>query len=140
MIHSGEERANGIRCRFNPSIGINFLVKDQEKREEAVSMFREYGAIVILLSRATPILPEVSACMAGMTRMPFWKFLALWLVTTIPVASIAAYAGSISTLEDPMPAILIIIGVTVFFWIGWFAFKIFSKKTKHAGYPYRKGV
>jgi hypothetical protein len=24
MIHSGEERTNGIRCRFNPSIGINF--------------------------------------------------------------------------------------------------------------------
>ena len=24
MIHSGEERTNGIRCRLNPSIGINF--------------------------------------------------------------------------------------------------------------------
>ena len=24
MIHSGEERTNRIRCRFNPSIGINF--------------------------------------------------------------------------------------------------------------------
>ena len=24
MIRSGEERTNGIRCRFNPSIGINF--------------------------------------------------------------------------------------------------------------------
>ena len=24
MIHSGEGRTNGIRCRFNPSIGINF--------------------------------------------------------------------------------------------------------------------
>ena len=24
MIHSGEEKTNGIRCRFNPSIGINF--------------------------------------------------------------------------------------------------------------------
>ena len=24
MIHSGEERTNGIRCCFNPSIGINF--------------------------------------------------------------------------------------------------------------------
>ena len=24
MIHSGEESTNGIRCRFNPSIGINF--------------------------------------------------------------------------------------------------------------------
>ena len=24
MIHNGEERTNGIRCRFNPSIGINF--------------------------------------------------------------------------------------------------------------------
>ena len=24
MIHSGAERTNGIRCRFNPSVGINF--------------------------------------------------------------------------------------------------------------------
>jgi hypothetical protein len=24
MIHSGEEKTNGIRCRFNPSIWINF--------------------------------------------------------------------------------------------------------------------
>ena len=24
MIHSGEEKTNGIRCLFNPSIGINF--------------------------------------------------------------------------------------------------------------------
>ena len=24
MTHHGEERTNGIRCRFNPSIGINF--------------------------------------------------------------------------------------------------------------------
>ena len=24
MIHNGEERTNEIRCRFNPSIGINF--------------------------------------------------------------------------------------------------------------------
>jgi len=24
MIHSGEGTTNGIRCRFNPSIGINF--------------------------------------------------------------------------------------------------------------------
>ncbi len=24
MIHRGEERTKGIRCRFNPLIGINF--------------------------------------------------------------------------------------------------------------------
>ena len=112
----------GISHKYGDYL-INFLIKDEEKREEAIAMFQEHGAIVILLSRAIPILPEVSACMAGMTRMGFWKFLALWLVSAVPVASIAAYAGSISTLENPTPAFLTIIGFTIFFWMGWLVFK-----------------
>ena len=117
----------GISRKYGDYL-INFLIKDSEKRAEAIAMFREHGAIVILLSRATPILPEVSACMAGMTRMPFRKFLALWLISAVPVAVIAAYAGSISTLEDPMPAILTIIGLSAFFWTGWFIFKRIQKR------------
>ena len=117
----------GISRKYG-NIFINFLIKDQEKRDEAIALFHEHGSIVILLSRAAPILPEVSACMAGMTRMPFRKFLALWLISAVPVAVIAAYAGSISTLEDPMPAILTIIGLSAFFWTGWFIFKRIQKR------------
>lgn len=108
------------------NIPINFLIKDQDKRDDAIATFRRHGAIVILLSRAVPILPEVSACMAGMTRMPFIRFLSLWLLSTIPYAIIASYAGSVSTLENPQPAIFTAIGLTAFFWSGWFVFKQFG--------------
>ena len=117
----------GISRRYG-NILIKFLVKDKAKRDEAVEMFRKHGAIVILLSRATPILPEVSACMAGMTRMPFLNFLLVWLLSTVPYALIVSYAGSISTLEKPMPAILTAIFLTVFFWMGWLVFKRYHQK------------
>ncbi|WP_448547566.1 TVP38/TMEM64 family protein [Thalassotalea fusca] len=102
---------------------INFLIKDRRKRYEVAEQFQSHGSVVILLSRATPILPEVSACMAGMTKMPFIRFLLLWLISTLPYAFIASYAGAISTLENPSPAILTAIGLTGFFWLGWFIFQ-----------------
>lgn len=112
----------GISRKYGDVL-INFLIRDEEKRAEAVEMFQTHGAVVILLSRAMPVLPEVSSCMAGMTRMPFAKFLLLWLTSAVPYAAIAAYAGSVSTLENPLPAILTAIGLTAFFWLGGFAFK-----------------
>lgn len=105
------------------SLLLNFLIRDLEKQKEAVETFQKHGAIVILLSRAMPILPEVSACMAGMTKMKFIKFLALWLTSTIPTATIASYAGSVSTLQNPKPAIYAVVGITVFFWLGWYVFR-----------------
>ena len=112
----------GISWRYG-DILMRFLVKDVGQREEARRTFQENGGVVILLARAVPILPEVSACMAGMTRMPLLKFLGLWLVSSVPYASIAAYAGSISTLENPTPAILTMIGLTTFLWLGWYVFR-----------------
>ena len=86
-------------------------------------MFQAHGAVVILLSRATPILPEVSACMAGITHMPFTRFLLFWLLSTVPYAIIATYAGSISTFENPTPAILAALGLTLVLWLAWFIFR-----------------
>jgi uncharacterized membrane protein YdjX (TVP38/TMEM64 family) len=102
---------------------VNFLIKDPDKRREAIETFQNHGAVVILLARAMPILPEVSACLAGITRMRFVKFLALWLISSVPYAIIASYSGAISTLENPAPAIYSAIGLTAFFWIGWLTFK-----------------
>lgn len=108
---------------------INFLIKEQHERDDAIELFKNHGAIVVLLSRATPILPEVSACMSGMTKMPFPKFLMLWLISAVPYAAIASYVGSISSWDNPSPAIFTAVGLTVLFWFGWFIFR-YSQKTE----------
>ena len=107
---------------------INVLIHDKAKREEAAELFNRYGAVVILLSRAMPMLPEVSACMAGMTKTPFLKFFLLWMISITPYAFIASYAGSISSLENPKPAIFTAIGLALFFWSSWFVFNLYRKR------------
>ena len=98
---------------------LKVVIKEEAKRSDAVATFQEHGAVVILLSRASPMLPEVCSCMAGMTRMPLGKFLVLWLASSVPYAVIAAYAGSISSLDNPQPAIFTAIGLMSFLWLSW---------------------
>lgn len=102
---------------------LHFLVRNHVQREEAKAAFLKHGFVMIMLSRAVPILPEVTACMAGITRMPFSRFLAAWSVNCIPYVAIAAYAGSVSTLDDPKPAIFAAIGIAGSLWLGWFVFR-----------------
>ncbi|NOU49939.1 VTT domain-containing protein [Pseudoalteromonas sp. JBTF-M23] len=112
----------GISRRYGYVL-VNFLIKDTEEREKAIAMFNNHGAVVILLSRATPILPEISACMAGMSKMPFNNFIVLWLISTVPYSLIASYAGSISSIDNPSPAIYTAIGLTGLFWAAWLLFR-----------------
>jgi len=109
---------------------LGFLVKDKNKRDEAITAFQEHGFVMILLSRAMPIIPEASACLSGMTRMPFSKFLVAWLISSVPYVLIATYAGSISSLDNPKPAIFTAIGITLFFWVTWFIYLRVSKNKK----------
>ena len=108
--------------RFGESI-LKKIVKSESKRKEAVASFEKYGLAMILLSRVSPILPEVSACMAGMTGMRFSKFTIAWCLNTIPYALIASYSGSVSSLNNPKPAIYAAIGMYAVLWTGWFAFR-----------------
>ncbi|MDO3384791.1 VTT domain-containing protein [Gilvimarinus sp. SDUM040013] len=98
------------------------LVKEPEQRTSAIETFARHGPVVILLSRAMPMLPEVSACLAGLTGMKFWRFLVLWLASILPYAAITNYAGSVSSLENPMPAVYTALGLCGFFWSCWFFF------------------
>ena len=118
----------GITHRFGGCF-IDYLVRDDDERCNATNTFKQHGVVTILLSRAVPILPEVSACMAGLTHMPLRKFVPAWLASSVPYAIIAAYAGSISSASTPQPAIYTAIGLTVFFWLAWF---IFNKRVSTA--------
>ena len=108
--------------RYGDSI-IAIVLKKEEDRHNAKEAFRKYGVATILLSRAVPILPEVSACMAGMNNMPRKTFITAWMFSIVPYACIAAYAGSISTASNPQPAIFTGIGLTLGLWIAWFIFR-----------------
>ena len=111
-----------ILSRYYGDSILRYVVKDNEKREDAIRTFQRHGFVMILLSRALPMLPEATACLSGMTRMPFIKFLAAWLISGVPYVAIAAYAGSISTVENPKPGIFIAIGLFVFMWLAWFLY------------------
>lgn len=102
---------------------LKIIIRSEEKRNEAILTFQQYGVTMIILSRSSPILPEVSACMAGMTKMKFSKFFFAWSLNSIPYALIAAYSGSISSFENPKPAIFTIIGLYMVLWLLWFLYK-----------------
>lgn len=107
---------------------FGFILKKEKSRQEAKNTFRRHSFIMILLSRAMPILPEVTACLAGMTKMKFSKFILAWVISTVPYILIISYAGSISSIENPKPAIYTAIGISVILWSGWYVFNIKRKK------------
>ncbi|GLR72165.1 TVP38/TMEM64 family protein [Agaribacter marinus] len=104
-----------------------WVIKNSDERQRMHSNFKKYGVFMLLFSRAMPILPEVCACLSGITRMPFLKFFAIWQISTVPYAVIASYAGSISSIDSPKPAIIAAIGLTSFFWLAWAIFQRVKK-------------
>lgn len=102
------------------------VIHDPVKLEEMETTFDKHGFAMILMSRALPILPEATACLAGFTHMQTWKFLLAWMISSLPYAAIAAYAGSISSIDDPKPAIFTAIGLSVLLWGAWMVFLKFK--------------
>lgn len=116
----------GLSNIFGEKI-FGFILKKEISRQEAKNTFRQHSFIMILLSRAMPILPEVTACLAGMTKMKFSKFILAWVISTVPYILIISYAGSISSIENPKPTIYTAIGTSATLWAGWYLFNIKRK-------------
>jgi len=112
---------------------VGIIIKGKSQQVELGSQFNQYGTFMIIFSRAMPILPEVSACMSGIVKMPFIKFISAWLISAVPYITIATYAGSVSTLDNPKPAIVTAIILTTIMWSAWFVLKrINQKKTLYS--------
>ena len=94
--------------------------------------FQESGPVMIMLSRAVPIVPEVTACMAGATGMRFSRYLTFFAIGTVPYVSVASYAGSISSLESPQPAIYAILLLNLVLWSGWFLLRRKRRRLRQA--------
>ena len=102
---------------------ISFLLTDPVDRKEMVETFQRNGPVMIVLSRAAPIVPEVTACMAGATKMNFARYFLFFAISTIPYVLIASYAGSISSVDSPQPAIFAVLFLYAVLWTGWYFFR-----------------
>ena len=117
-----------ILSRYYGEKILFFLIRDENKRVDTIKTFNKHGFMMILLSRAMPIIPETSVCLSGMTKMGFGKFLLAWSLSSIPYVLIASYAGSISTLQNPKPAIFTVIILSLLLWSSWL---FYHKKHKN---------
>lgn len=99
------------------------LMKEEAKRLQVRETFAQHGFGMIILARAAPILPEVTACLAGATRMPLPRFLAAWSLNSIPYVFVATLAGSLSSLDNPQPALFTAFGISATLWVSWFLFR-----------------
>lgn len=81
--------------------------------------FDDYGIATIVLTRPLPIVPEVLACMAGLSKMHAGRFFAAFAAVTVPWAFSHAIAGAWSNVENPWPAIWLLIGLPAVAWVFW---------------------
>jgi membrane protein DedA with SNARE-associated domain len=65
-----------------------------EELERGHELFIQSGPWLVALSRALPILPEVIACMAGLTKMPRGLFLVSLACGSVPMGFIYAAIGA----------------------------------------------
>lgn len=98
---------------------LYLLLKNQTKRDDAIAAFQRNGVVMIILARAMPILPEATACMAGISKMRFYVFFGAWLIGAVPYILIATYAGAISSWANPKPALFMGLGLSAFLWLCW---------------------
>lgn len=82
---------------------------------EGERLFRAKGAWLVALSRSVPVLPEVVACLAGLTRMPARTFLVALACGAVPTGFAYAAIGA-SGREQPGLALALSAVVPLLLW------------------------
>ena len=86
--------------------------KDFDKGHD---LFSNRGSIMVAVSRALPILPEVLACMAGLVRMGFGKCLIALACGAVPVGYLFAWIGTLGV-DYPEWGLAFSLGVPAILW------------------------
>lgn len=118
-----------LLSKYKGEYFVKKLCKTDKEFLDMKTLFANHGPMALSLCRAAPMLPEISSCLAGITKMPFKKYFLFYLVGTIPYAIIAAYAGSVSSLENPNPAFYTFIGMFSILILAW-AFTLLYKRQR----------
>lgn len=102
---------------------VSKLIGDGPRIHEIEASFARNDLLVLFVCQALPIMPEVCACLAGLNKMNFRRFLFGFAVGVVPFAIVVAVAGSFSSASNPTPAVLTAIGTSTFLLLCWRALR-----------------
>jgi uncharacterized membrane protein YdjX (TVP38/TMEM64 family) len=84
-------------------------IASAEEIERLSGFFERYGMWAIAVSRLLPWVPEIIACLAGLSRMSFARFAAGNLIGGVAVGFINAYFGSRGETDPETLAVVIVL-------------------------------
>lgn len=92
------------------------LLTGQDELSEGERLFRgETGGWLVAFSRWMPVLPEVVACLAGISKMPFKLFLGALCAGCFPMGFVFAWIGHTGN-EQPTTALILSAGLPPLIW------------------------
>ena len=109
--------------RFAGARAVCFLMPDPAQAREATQTFEDHSFAMIALSRGAPMIPEMCACLAGITRMSPWRFALAWTLNSAPYALLTGALGAHSSLERPHVAVAGALGLYALMWGGWWLWR-----------------
>jgi uncharacterized membrane protein YdjX (TVP38/TMEM64 family) len=95
------------------------LFRDEARLADVEAAFARNDLLTLAVCQALPILPELSASLAGIARMRPLRFVAGYALGVVPFAFIVASGGAASSPDDLRPAILTAIGASATLLILW---------------------
>lgn len=95
--------------------GALFILGDKDF-QKGQRLFSQKGGWIVAISRWLPVLPEAIACMAGLNKMNFRKFVIALLCGSIPLGFVFAYVGYTGE-DNPYLAIVISAILPLVLWI-----------------------
>jgi uncharacterized membrane protein YdjX (TVP38/TMEM64 family) len=117
--------AYGLSRLFGQALARKLAGEGELERNEEV--FRRRGAWLVVLSRGLPLLPEVVACLAGLSRMPLGRFAVALLCGCVPMGFAYAAIGAAGQ-ERPALALTLSIMVPALLWAAAQAWMLRGKR------------
>ncbi len=91
---------------------LGWMLKDPARLAGIEAAFARNDLLTLVVCQALPILPELSATLAGIARMHPGRFALGYGLGVIPFSFIVAHGGAASQPDDLRPAILTVIAVS----------------------------
>ncbi len=104
-------------CRAGGSRAVRRLLGEAEQARAQRLFAGGLGGWMVALSRWMPLLPELTACMAGLTGMPRRRFMLALACGCVPMALVFAAVGATGT-ERPGLAVGLSVGIPVILYAG----------------------
>ncbi|MEN8774648.1 MAG: VTT domain-containing protein [Akkermansiaceae bacterium] len=105
---------------------VHFLAGKEGISEGERIFGGETGGWLVAFSRWMPVMPEVVACLAGISKMPFKRFFAALCAGCIPMGFVFAWIGQTGT-ENPVLALGLSAGLPP---VIWGAFRLLYSRSK----------